>query len=246
MHAIADDVLCNILEKHGYTLIESIGKGGEGEVYLCNHNATNAKYAIKVTTTRQEREALMRLWHPNVIYLYDSFIESGRAFLVFEYCEGGNLEKRIQKGDISQNELFSISCHLVLAVQACHSAQIAHLDIKPSNILLTKEGRIKLADFGIAVGTKSHVWGQSRGSPGFVAPEIGTGRPYDPFKADIWSLGVTLHYLATRKLPWSISKAEYRYRGEVGIQVIDPIVPRGIAQLLKMMLRSPPESRIAA
>jgi serine/threonine protein kinase len=242
------DQICNALATHGYTLLSLLGRGGQGAVYLCKDSQTEERYAAKVssmTHALQELQSLRSLWNPNVIYLYESFVECGVSFLIFEYCPGGSLADKILHKPIPRNELDPICLQLISALRACHAQHIAHLDIKPQNILIDKIGRVKLADFGtsqIINGGLSH---QFKGSPAFLAPEIFRGQPYNPFKADVWSLGVTLYGIAAGTLPWADSLEKYLVQAAHGLGQVDPIIPKKLVKLLRLMIRPNPAERVS-
>jgi serine/threonine protein kinase len=198
-----------------------------------------------VTHALQELQALRSLWNPNVIYLYESFVECGVSFLIFEYCPGGSLADKIKHKPIPRNELDPICCQLISALRACHAQHIAHLDIKPENILIDKNGRVKLADFGTSQIINGGLSCQFKGSPAFLAPEILRGQPYNPFKADVWSLGVTLYGLAAGTLPWAGSLEEYLAQAAHGLGQVDPIIPKKLVKLLKLMIRPNPAERVS-
>jgi 5'-AMP-activated protein kinase catalytic alpha subunit len=192
---------------------------------------------------KQEIDALKSLWHPNIVYLYETFIEIEVLFLVFEYCPGGSLASRLHGGPMPQSELYPICQQLIAAVQACHSHGLAHLDIKPANVLIDKHGRVKLADFGTALIAKGGLSKQTKGTPAFLPPEILQKPAYDPFKADVWSLGVTIYTLAAGKLPWPAAPSAFGLRMN-GLVSFGPAIPFELKTLLRSMVEPAPEARI--
>jgi serine/threonine protein kinase len=235
---ISKKSLITVLSKHGYASVTNLGKGGYGEVYVAHHEQTDQQYAVKVTQFNgltQEIDALKSIWHPNIIYLYDVFVEKNVLFLVFEYCPGGPLSA---KTPLPKREFFTVCAELIAAVNACHSQKLAHLDIKPSNILIDKYGRAKLADFGISQIIQDGVSQQFKGTPAFVAPEILRKAPYDPFKADIWSLGMTLYKLATGELPGLFASRVFRSG------LLHSVLPTKIAKVILQMIEPNPAKRI--
>jgi serine/threonine protein kinase len=240
------EFLSRTLHDHDYALLHLIGRGGNGEVYLARHCRTKEYYAVKVTggTNRaQELQALQSIWHPHIVYLYEAFTVNDLLFLVFEYCPGGCLALKVQGCPIPRSDLFPICRQLISAVKACHAQRLAHLDIKPGNVLIDKHGRVKLADFGLSQMIQGDLSGQFKGTPIYLPPEILQKRPYDPFKADIWSLGVTLYCLAVGQKPWTDLPLVFR-RPLEELGEIDPCVPKRLASLLRKMIRLDPDERI--
>jgi serine/threonine protein kinase len=238
---ISRETLIEALAKHGYTSVTTLGRGGYGEVYLVHYEGTDEQYAVKVSRSKgpaQELKALKSIWHPHIVYLYDTFVEQELLFLVFEYCSGGSLAKKVEEKPLSRRELCSVSAQVISALKACHLQNLAHLDIKPGNILIDKYGRAKLADFGISQMIKSGYSRQFQGTPSFTAPEILRKAPFDPFKADVWSLGVTLFRLATGEYPGNVGSRPFQ------VELLYSQVPAFIAKLIVEMMEPAPAKRI--
>jgi serine/threonine protein kinase len=238
----------SILSSHGYEYISEIGVGGQAVVYLCRNERDLELYAVKImratdsASVPAELRALQSVWNPHVINVYDSYIESDFRFLTLEYCPGGSLFDMLSEGPLPMDVLWPLAKQIVGALNACHTHGVAHLDIKPQNILIDKHGRAKLCDFGIAVmGEHSN---QFKGSIAFLAPEILRRMDYyDPFKADVWSLGVTLHVLATGKLPWPENLKEFFEAVAKGLGQVDARVPDDFVALLRKMIVPDPAER---
>ena len=159
---------------------------------------------FNLNAAEREVESLCELDHPNVIRIYDSFIENNHYYLIFEECTGGSLKDAIENRTIiSEIERKSICQQILSALYYMHSKKIAHRDIKPSSILLDHFKKPKLSDFGISIfmqeGQKCEKFS---GSTAYLAPEILNQQQYDPFKADVWALGITFYELLTGKTPW--------------------------------------------
>lgn len=232
------NIIRNTLSKNGYSLLRPIGKGGFGSVFLVFSNQYNIEFVVKVTDYKQSNKGeldlneinnLINLIHPNIINMYKYFTDDHYLYIVLEYCEGGSLKDVLDtQGRIRSPLLFNY-CHQILtAIKHCHDIQIAHGDIKPANVLIDKNQRLKLADFGLSKGfthkilnddtdnsrendQNDHELGKNGeiiikkfdGSIPYMPPELIQMQPYDPFKADVWSLGVTFYQLATGHLPWN-------------------------------------------
>ena len=213
------------LLEHQYDYIKPIGKGGFSTVHLVHSKRYNTDFVCKVEsgtakqTNETELRTLLNLAHPNIISLYEYFYDKTNSLLliILEYCPGGSLDdllKDLRKKNLINNTqllipretLYEYCSQVVKALKYCHSRGVAHRDIKPANLLLDKNGRIKLADFGLASkldpndknGKVLRV-----GSKPYLSPEIINGSNFDPFKSDIWALGVTFYELASGKLPWN-------------------------------------------
>ena len=201
---------------HDYEFQQQIGNKANTMVYKVinkKYNQTMIAKVISLTNEHQllnldaaerEQEVLCQLDHQNVIRIYDSFIEDNHYYLIFEECHGGSLRDAIEnKTIVSEQEMRSICYQILEALFYIHSKKIAHRDIKPSSILLDNWRKPKLTDFGISVfmqeGGKCEKYS---GSTPYLAPEILNKKQYDPFKADIWALGITFYQFVTGKTPW--------------------------------------------
>lgn len=201
---------------NNYHLDKEIGKGGFGRVY----HATSDKYpdyafAVKVTqisdgdlSVKQEAAyqaeiaALQRLDHSHVVNLYDCFSEGNLEFAVLEYCPNGTLKERIN-GKMPVQEQIRIAGQIVSALNYCHQNHICHRDIKSSNILFDAHDRAKVADFGLCqIMTDITLSTCFNGSYLYSAPELWKKHDYDPFAADIWSLGVLFYEIVNGYYPW--------------------------------------------
>lgn len=220
-----------VLYQHGYDDMKAIGDGGYSTIYKVRSRQYQEDFVVKLidltldesstqimpTAFKTEIEALTHLDHPHVIRIFDHFATKTLLYIILEYCPGGSLKDVIdKKGCIPQQTLYDWCRQIINALYFCHQHGIAHRDVKPSNILIDKYSRAKLADFGLAqlyhTPLYSSETGQQNrknlfsnifgGSLPYLAPEILSEKLYDPFKADVWSLGVTFYEMASGKLPW--------------------------------------------
>ncbi|KAK7301144.1 hypothetical protein RJT34_12005 [Clitoria ternatea] len=187
----------------------AIGRGKFGCVWLCRARAGGGEYACKTLrkgeedTVHREVEIMQHLsGHPGVVTLEAVYEEEECSHLVMELCYGGRLvDKMVRDGPCSEQEAASILKEVMLVVKYCHDMGVVHRDIKPENILFTGSGKIKLADFGLAIRISE---GQKltgvTGSPAYVAPEVLLGKYSE--KVDIWSAGVLLYALLVGVLPF--------------------------------------------
>jgi len=227
-----------------YKLGKQLGEGAFSVVKAGVHKQTQQSFAIKIVTKakltveddnalKDEISILKEFNHPHIIRLYDVFDESQYYYLVTEKMSGGELFDRIvQKSYYNEKEARDVCKILFEAIRYCHSHKVAHRDLKPENLLLHSEhndSEIKIADFGFAKkcnNPKSLV--TQCGTPGYVAPEILEGTPYDT-KADLWSLGVIIYILLggyppfieqnQRDLFRKIRKGQYEFHEEYWGQV---------------------------
>ncbi|CAI9116199.1 OLC1v1017288C1 [Oldenlandia corymbosa var. corymbosa] len=191
-----------------YVLGEAIGRGKFGSVSLCRSKVTGAEFACKTLkkgeeTVHREVEIMQHLsGHFGVVTLEAVYEEDENFHLVMELCSGGRLIDQMAKiGRYSEHQAANIFKDLMLVIKYCHEMGVVHRDIKPENILLTASGKIKLADFGLAmrIADGQRLTGLA-GSPAYVAPEVILGDYTE--KADIWSAGVFLHALLLGVLPF--------------------------------------------
>lgn len=190
------------LKQHGYTYIRNLGSGSFSDVLLCQSTKYNQCFAIKRAIKHHisvdEYKHLISLHHPHIIKLYDTFEDDEAQYLVFDYCQNGTISER---GRLTIENFIQLSKQILEAVAFCHSHNIAHRDLKPENIFLDQYNHIKLADFGMA--KQFQLNGKSTekcGSIMFCPPEMFVHQEIDPFKADIWALGITFFFHDNRKI----------------------------------------------
>ena len=204
------------LADFGYQALTICGKGGyatcwivkrfnlEDQYFVCKEFRLpeNITKEVLKTSFHAEVDALIHLTHTNIVQCYDYFTKGNRLYLILEYCNGGSLMELLESGQtIHTDKIIYFAKNILSALQYLKTMNICHLDIKPSNILLDKFGRIKLADFGLSCQVHEKL-NRYIGSFVYMAPEIISKTPYDPFEADMWSFGITIYQLATGKLPW--------------------------------------------
>lgn len=201
------------LQEEGYELRDRIGSGGYSVIYKVFSKHYDQEFAVKILNTNSTRHAnclssaqtevsvLTILCHPNIIKCYKTFERDGFIFIILELCAGHSLQDLIKKNELEVADKFRIMRETLMAVSYMHSQGIAHCDIKPANVLFDNNGKVQLADFGLAKffepGELCHEYG---GSPAYMAPEIYRKKPYHPFPADVWALAVTFYLLVGGKL----------------------------------------------
>ncbi|XP_073651224.1 serine/threonine-protein kinase Nek5 isoform X11 [Tursiops truncatus] len=201
-----------------YDVIKAIGEGAFGKAYLAKGKSDSKHCVIKEINFEkmpiQEKEAsekevilLAKMKHPNIVTFFSSFQENNRLFIVMEYCDGGDLMKRIKKQRgvlLSEDQILSWFVQISLGLKHIHDRKILHRDIKTQNIFLSKNGMVaKLGDFGIArvLNNTMELARTCVGTPYYLSPEICQNKPYNN-KTDIWSLGCVLYELCTLRHPF--------------------------------------------
>jgi serine/threonine-protein kinase len=223
MDATLSDPLVGRLLESRYAVEAFIAHGGMASVYLATDTRLDRRVAVKVlhahlsdddeTVARFEREAraAARLSHPDVVAVYDQGTEGGRAYLVMEYVPGANLRQIIRsRGRLSPAEALAVMDHVLAALAAAHRAGLVHRDVKPENVLVTADGRVKVADFGLAraiTGTTVTTSGSVLlGTAAYVAPEQFEYGTADT-RSDVYSAGVMLFELLTGTPPYEADSA---------------------------------------
>ncbi|MBT2675851.1 serine/threonine protein kinase [Streptomyces sp. ISL-14] len=200
-----------------YQLDEPIGRGGMGEVWRATDELLGRTVAVKLlaaeaddaTTQRFRREAEIaaRLNHPHVVALYDAGSHQGRPYLVMEYVEGRSLAQELSaQGGLAPERVADLAAQIAAGLSAAHQQGVIHRDVKPGNLLLSTDGTVKIADFGIArIADEASVsltaTGQLMGTSTYLAPERALGRPAGP-ASDVYALGCVLYELLTGHPPF--------------------------------------------
>ena len=247
-----------------YQLLERIGKGGMADVFRARDLMLERTVAIKVLHEdysndkafqdrfRQEARAAANLSHPNIVTVHDFGFDHGQLFIVMEHIPGKDL-----KTVLRQRGRYSVEETIPLIVQACagigyaHRAGLVHCDIKPHNMLVTPDGRLKVTDFGIARALSTIlpderadvVWG----SPQYFSPEQAVGEAPSP-ASDVYSLGVVLYEVLTGALPFTAPTSEELARMHLEEQPIPPSeyvpdIPTALEEIVLKVLSKEPAAR---
>jgi serine/threonine protein kinase len=235
-----------------YRITSLLGEGAMGEVYLAIDEHTGQQVAVKVLARqlitrpelierfRREADTLRQLDHPNIVKFVDTFEHEGQYMIVMEYVPGGSLHDLIKKGQLPIDRAYRIALELCDALIRSHHLNIIHRDIKPENVLLTEDGKPKLADFGVArlsEGTRMTHTGTQVGTPYYMSPEAWEGMTLDA-QADIWSLGVVLFEMLAGQVPFG---------GDTGAAVMNKVLKTQPPDLKKLRAEvSPGLTRIVS
>ena len=240
-----------------YEIVAPAGAGGMGEVYKARDTRLQRTVALKVLTAhsdRFEREArtVASLNHPHICVLHDIGHENGRPYMVMEFLEGETLADRIKHGPIPLDDALKLAIQIGDAVDRAHRAGVTHRDLKPGNIMLTRDGA-KVLDFGLAKLTKLvpgeetltvSTEGSVVGTPQYMAPELFEGKPADA-RSDIWAFGAVLYEMATGKKAFEGTS----YSSLVGAilaaepKPMEPLTPAWLERLVRRCLAKDPTRR---
>ena len=246
-----------------YEIIKTIGEGGMANVYLAHDTILDRKVAIKVLRgdlsndekfiRRFKREALSvsNLSHPNIVEVYDVGEEDGNYYIVMEYIEGKTLKQLLQKrGALTLTEVIDIMSQLTDGLAHAHEAYIIHRDIKPQNIMIEDNGRIKITDFGIAMALNSTQLTQTNsvmGSVHYLPPEQANGKGAT-VKSDIYSLGILMYELLTGSVPFkgdtAVEIALKHMKEKIpSVRKQNPTIPQSVENIILKATAKNPKNR---
>lgn len=249
-----------------YTILEQLGQGGMATVFKAYHAALDRNVAIKVLhpaftqdpqfQQRFQREArvVAKLEHPNIVPVYDYADHNGQAYLVMKFIEGRTLKALLDQGWPSTAEILRIIRAVGSALTYAHAKGILHRDVKPSNVLLTDEGGVFLADFGLArmaeAGQSTLSGDQLLGTPHYISPEQARGEQELDEGTDIYSLGIVLYQLSVGRVPFSSDTPfsiihDHIYTPLPLPRSINRAIPEGLEQVLLKGLAKERSDRFA-
>ncbi|MGB7063271.1 MAG: protein kinase [Candidatus Zixiibacteriota bacterium] len=205
-----DDVISH------YKILKKIGSGGMGEVYLAQDTKLRRKVALKFlpseysseselrTRFMREAQAAAALNHPNVVTVHEVAEHEGRLYIAMEYVEGESLKDLIVRKELSIGEVLDMALQISEGLAVAHGAQIVHRDVKPQNILMGRDGRVRICDFGLAKAKRDVTLtqtGSTLGTVAYMSPEQARGEEVD-HRTDIWALGVVVYEMLTGQMPF--------------------------------------------
>ena len=246
-----------------YQVIRSIGEGGMANVYLAYDTILDRNVAVKVLrgdlatdekfVRRFQREAMSAsaLSHPNIVEMYDVGEDDGNYFIVMEYIDGKTLKNLIKKrGALTVAEVVDIMLQLTSAISCAHDSYIIHRDIKPQNVMILDDGRVKITDFGIAIASNASELTQTNsvmGSVHYLPPEQANGAGATA-KSDIYSLGILMFELLTGKLPFkgenAVEIALKQMKEQIpSVCAMNPEIPQSIENVILKACAKNPKNR---
>lgn len=244
-----------------YEIIDSVGSGGMADVYKAKDERLNRFVAIKVLKSeyssdksfvnkfRGEAQSAAGLSHPNIVNVYDVGDDGGLHYIVMELVEGITLKRFIERKDkLEVKEAVGISIQIAQGMEAAHDNHIIHRDIKPQNIIISRDGKVKVTDFGIAKASNSNtITSNAMGSVHYLSPEQARGG-YSDEKSDIYSLGVTLYEMLSGKVPFggdnTVSVAMQHIQGEaMPLRELDESIPVSVDKIVQKCMHKRPERR---
>ncbi len=248
-----------------YALAQSIGKGGMAEVFLAQDQLLDRPVAVKrlaaehaadasfVERFRREAQAAAKLTHPNIVGVYDYFEEGGEYFIVQEFIDGRSLAELLQaEGRLHPDRAADIAADIAAGLGAAHREGMVHRDIKAGNVLVGKDGQVKVADFGIArvfAGGDSELTqaGTVMGTATYFSPEQAQGKPVDP-RSDLYSLGVVIYEMVTGRPPFSGDEPvaiayAHVHEAPKGLRDVDPALPMELDAITMKLLAKDPAKR---
>jgi len=257
-------IAANTVLGNRYHLIHQVGKGGMALVYEGYDQMLERPVAIKLLREdfladegfrerfRQEAKSAANLTHPNIVTIYDFGFDDNGLFIVMEFVKGTDLKTKIR-----EKHIFSVEEGIPLILQACaalgyaHRAGIVHCDVKPHNMLVTRDNRLKITDFGIARALSTidpHekqevVWG----SPQYLSPEQAQGSAPTP-ASDVYSLGVVIYEMFTGRLPFETNDSDELAALRLSTDplpphLLNPLIPSALEQIILKVLSKEPSQR---
>ncbi|MCB9558073.1 MAG: serine/threonine protein kinase [Deltaproteobacteria bacterium] len=265
--------LCGGEQIDQYRVLHLLGRGSMGAVYLAEDRALQRKVALKFVCSKSwhgelrerflfEARTTARLSHPNIVTVYSVGEFRGWPYLALEYLDGGTLRQLLAPGPLEVPEALSFALQIARALQHAHRHGLLHRDLKPDNIMIANDGRLRVVDFGLAkslgplesadlswqpfASTASETNAGIRGTPSYMAPEQWQGQGASR-ATDCWSFGVTLHELFTGRSPFAgktaLEHVGMVFRGKLKRLPRLSVFPPAAQRLLRACLRPEPSQR---
>ena len=244
-----------------YEIVDHIGSGGMADVYKAKDHKLNRFVAVKVlkpefredkafiSKFQVEAQSAAGLAHPNIVNVYDVGDEDGIDYIVMELVEGITLKEYIsKKGKLAVREAISIAIQVSMGLEVAHNNSIVHRDVKPQNIMISTDGKVKVTDFGIARAASANTISSTvMGSVHYSSPEQARGG-YSDYKSDIYSLGITMYEMLTGHVPFdgdtTVSIAIKHLQEEMrSPREYVPDLPKSIVQIIYKCTQKSPDRR---
>ncbi|MBI1290310.1 protein kinase [bacterium] len=251
----------------GHILLDRLGSGGQGDVYLAKQISLNRYVALKklevprgldaqayIAAFRREAQTLAAINHNRIVKVYEIFQQGDAAFFTMEYLNGKTLKDLVSEsgGALPLELVANLACQSISALGRTAQDGLVHRDIKPANIMVDENGDLKIVDFGLAAAAASFgdQSGSFAGTPQFASPEQAQLLPLTP-ATDQYSLGLTLYYIATGKSPFSARKVQDVLDMQVNVTPDEPStintdLPRSVDRVIMRMIAKKPEDRYAS
>ncbi len=245
-----------------FVLTRRLGEGEMGQIFRARDLSLDREVAIKVVHEKisddasqikklqQEAQAAARVSHPNVAHIYSLGFVSGHPYLVMELATGEDVEARLKaQGRLEEREVLKLAIEITSGLVALHNSKLTHGDIKPANIVISRDGVAKLVDFGLAGTARRSEDGSVRGTPHYLAPELARGQMDTPL-SDLYSLGATLYFLLTGKPPFQGKTPEEVIQAKlvavpVSVGKLAPETSAGMRKIVTRLLARDPDRRYA-
>jgi len=251
----------------GIQLLERLGRGSQAVVYKGRQLSVDRLVAVKVLLSRaardpevrrrfvQEARAAAKLSHNNIVQAIDAGESEGYSYFIQEFIDGTTVYDLLKTrgGPLPEEQALEIVIHIAEALAHAHSRGFIHRDVKPKNIMLTKEGIAKLADMGLArhtsdAGAALEEAGKAFGTPYYIAPEQVMGSPNVDFRADIYSLGATFYEMLTGRPPYAAPTPQQVMQKHVSGTLVppdhvNPALSAGVSEVVEVMLSKRPKDR---
>ena len=247
-----------------YEVLEKVGTGGMSDVYKAKDHRLNRMVAVKVlkqefsenatfvSKFRVEAQAAAGLMHPNIVNVYDVGEEKGAYYIIMELVNGITLKRYIEKKErLVPREAVTVAIQVSMGLAAAHRNHIIHRDIKPQNIIISKEGKVKVTDFGIAkASTSNTITSNVMGSVHYTSPEQARGG-YSDEKSDIYSLGITMYEMLTGRVPFdgetNVAVALMHIQGKMTPpRELEPSIPKSFEKVILKCTQKKPEWRYSS
>ncbi|MCX5683100.1 MAG: serine/threonine-protein kinase [Planctomycetota bacterium] len=251
----------------GYQMMERVGRGSQAVVYKARQLSVDRVVAVKVLFSRaardpevrrrfvQEARAAAQLSHNNIVQAIDAGESEGYSYFVQEFIDGTTAFEllKLRSGPLPEEQALEIVTQIAEALAHAHSRGLIHRDVKPRNIMITKEGVAKLADMGLArfagdAGAAQEETGKAFGTPFYIAPEQVQGSPNVNFRADIYSLGATFYEMLTGRPPYNAPTPQQVMQKHItGTLVppdhVNPSLSAGVSEVVEVMMSKRPKDR---